>query len=154
MSPLNLGSDIKEGCAGDVSPRLLFAPRQGMRPCIDGGAHQIMPCRVKRDFVDALTAPVMRMQHGRHRIGIEAPLNGLFAPRNFCKCCNMIYYHKSAFASHALDERHVLLKQVVVDERRNLVEHLVSNMTESSFHIKGHRCSNLSFDDALSLQDT
>src|SRR5258708_11511707 len=136
MSPLNLGSDIKEGGGGDVSPRLLFAPRQGMRPCIDGGAHQIMPCGVKRDFVDALTAPVMCMQHGSHRIGIEAPLNGLFAPRNFSKCGNMICYPSSAFASHALNQRRVLHKHVVVDNRRNLVEHLVSNMTESSFHIE------------------
>src|SRR6266851_128655 len=136
MPSLHLRAQVKDDCAGDMSPRLLFAPRQGMCPRIDGGAHQIMPCRVKRDFVNALTAPVMRMQHGSHHIGIEAPLNGLFAPRNLSKRGNMICYPPGAFASHALDERHVLLKQVVVDERRNLVEHLVSNMTESSFHIK------------------
>src|SRR5260370_24676867 len=136
MASLQLRAYKKDGGGGAVRDGLLCAPREGMRPCIDGGAHQIMPCRVKRDFVDALTAPVMRMQHGSHRIGIEAPLNGLFAPRNFSKCGNMICYPSSAFASHALDERHVLLKQVVVDDRTNLVEHLVTNMTESSFHIK------------------
>src|SRR5579859_2613065 len=136
MATLHLRADVKYGGAGYMPARALFTPRQCVRPRVDRGAHQVMPRGMEGDFIDALPGPVKGMQHGRYRVGIEAPLDRLFAACHPSKRGSLLHHPPGPFALHALNQRGVLLKNVIIDQWRNLIKHLVSSMTMSGLYIK------------------
>ena len=66
--------------ARDVGARPVGAPRQRVQFLLDAGAHERVPRGVELDLVAAVAEAVVRVQHRRVLVGLDAPAHRLAAP--------------------------------------------------------------------------
>lgn len=86
---------------------------------------------MKDYLINALAGTTVRVQNWRLCIGVKSPLDRLGAPYNAPKGPQPVEGPARAFPLHALSQRVILLKEIDIDQRRNLVEDLMSRMTGS-----------------------
>ena len=115
-----------------AAPRATWAPGRGSRQgsewssCSTAEPHQLVPGGVELDLVDAVAVAVVGAQLRRVLVGLRAPASmrraaaGDRADRG-----DPLLGPVGALAPHRLDQRPVGLEDVVVDQRRRLVDDLV-----------------------------
>src|SRR5260221_606463 len=71
------------GCGGDwarrMGARARLAPGEGMQTIRHAGGHELVPCRMVLDGVDAVSVAIVRLEHGREGVGVDAPPDGVTA---------------------------------------------------------------------------
>ena len=74
--------------------------------------------------VDAVAVPVVSVEHGRVAVGLDPPAQRL-AAHDLTELAQSVEAPRAALALDALDQRVVLLEEVVALEGRGLVEDLM-----------------------------
>ncbi len=117
---LDLAEQHEERGARDVRSGLPLDPRQGLHVRLEADPEERVPRRVELDLVDPLAVPVMRSQPGRVLVGKPAPVERV-ASEQFAERGDPLLPGLATLAAESLDERRVLLVEVVAGERRRLV---------------------------------
>src|SRR5690242_12235479 len=86
MSSFHLSKKVERCCSCHVASWYLIAPGGGMHSPGNRLLHQMMIGRVKYHCIAAVTIAIMSLQNWFVRIGIETPLDDLFASG---KCANL-----------------------------------------------------------------
>ena len=73
----DLPEHVSPGGAGHVRARFWICPRTRMKTSLEGDFEQLMPGRVKLDFVEPVTVTVECTKLRRELVGIETELHGL-----------------------------------------------------------------------------
>ena len=101
-----------------------FTPRQGMEAMTDGNLHQPVPRGVELDLVDAVAEPIVAVQLRRVGVGQKAPGDGLFGARQPAELGDHVLCPRPALSFEGFAQGKIGLEEVVVDERRWLVQRL------------------------------
>ena len=96
----------------------------------------MMPRGMKGHFIETMTGAIICVQHRRFRIGLEAPLDGLFAGCDVAKRGKLFRCPRGSVALHAFNQRRVRLEHIVVGKRGNLIEHLMRRVTGGNLCIE------------------
>ena len=91
----------------------------------DRAAHQLVPGGMERDLVDPVAEAVVAAQHRRVLVGLLAEPEGRGLAEPGAEPREPGLAPVAALARHRLAQRRVLLEQIVVLERRRLVQDLV-----------------------------
>jgi hypothetical protein len=91
---------------------------------IESNLEQLMPRRVKVDFVDPVTVTVKRTKLRRKSVGVEAKLNGLGLAKPGAQFGQLPFGPACAFAAHRLPQYNVAREHIVRLKRRRLVLNL------------------------------
>src|SRR5258708_29742034 len=105
-----------------MRPRTWLAPREGVEPVADGPLGQPVPGGMELDLVDPVAETIVRPQHRRMGVGLEAPVDRLLRARETPQLADHVGGPRRAFPLEGFAKRRVGLEEVVVDERRWLVE--------------------------------
>ena len=117
---LDLAQQHEQGRPSDVRARLRLDPRQRVHPRLEPEPEQRVPRRVELDLVDALAVAIVRPEPRRMLVREPAPFERLAAER-LAEGGDLLLPGRAALPAQPLDERGVLLVQVVARERRRLV---------------------------------
>jgi hypothetical protein len=88
----------------------------------DRDLHQLVPRRVELDLVDSFAEAVVSAQPRRVRVGLEAPVDGLLRAGERAEVADQVVGPACALALEGFAQRCVRFEEVVVDERRRLVQ--------------------------------
>ena len=121
---LGLRGGQVERRAGGVRGGLRRRPRQRVQLVLRGERDQVVPGAVELDLVDAVAVAVERLQPRRVLVGLEAPADRVRAPGG-ADLARALARPAGALALERLDERDVVLEQIAVSQRRDLVGDLV-----------------------------
>ena len=105
-----------------------IGPRKGVDAEPDAGAHQLVPGGVELDLVDAVSEAVMGNERGLVLVRLAAPFTGLRGAGERADLRDPVLGPVAALAPKRLDENAVRLEDVVVLERRGLVQNLVGGV--------------------------
>jgi hypothetical protein len=73
-----LRGEEEEGGASGVGAKARLDPGKTVKAMFDGSAHEMMPGRVKDDFIAAVAEAIMSFKDRLVFVGIEAPALRLF----------------------------------------------------------------------------
>ncbi len=113
-------SSPRHVCAG-----LKFGPGQARKAVLDSEAHQLVPGGVEFNFVGPVTESVVGVKHGRILVGLESPADGLFGAGQPAELLELRRGPSSALALESCGQNNVGSEQIVVHQRRRLVQNLV-----------------------------
>jgi hypothetical protein len=119
-SRLDLAEQREEGGACYVRAGSRVDPRQRLEAGVEAEPQQRVPGRVELDLVDPLAVAVVRLQARRVLVREPAPFERLAAER-CAERGDLVLPGAATLAAHRLDERSILLVEVVRRERRRLV---------------------------------
>src|SRR5256884_9479357 len=102
-----------------AGPRL--APRQRVEAMPYRHSHELVPCRMELDLVDAVAEAVVGAQLRRVGVGLEAPVDRLLRAGERAEVADQLLSPGGALTLERLAQGRVGFEQVVVDERRRLV---------------------------------
>src|ERR1700730_2038388 len=122
MAAFALRPDVECGRACRVCARTRLAPWKRMEPVADRNFHQPVPGWMELDLVDPVAETIVRAQHRRVGVGLEAPVDRLLRTRKTAQLANHVLGPRPSFPLERLAQRRVGFEQVVVDERWRLVE--------------------------------
>ena len=131
VSPFDLRPHVERGRARGVGAGARFAPGQRVEAVADGDLHQPVPRGVELDLVDAVAEAIVGAQLRRVGVGLESPGKGLFGAGEAAQLEHHVLRPGAALPFEGLAQRAAGLEQVVVDERRRLIQRSV------------HRCNRL-----------
>ena len=129
MAGLVLGdARIASAARATCAPGRGHSPRQIVDPLLDRQPHEAVPCRMKFDFVPPTPVAIVSAEHRRVFVRQRAPLDRFGAPGHAAECLELRARPSGAFARHRLAQRTVGGKQVVVRQRRRLIQNFIDHV--------------------------
>src|SRR5450432_1433831 len=122
MAAINLREKIQRSRAGHITYRSSIGPGGSMDTIRDGTLHNVMIGRMVCYLIDTLAKAIMSMQNWLKCIGIKARLYHVAASgkrANFIEGCEC---PTSPFALNTFNQGGVLSKNIVINQRRGLIE--------------------------------
>jgi hypothetical protein len=114
-----------------MSARPVVGPRRPGQPFADRDRHQPVPRGVEVDLVDAMPVPIMGLQPRLVAVGLVGPALRFGRARQPAEPVEVAGRPRRALALDGRQQRRVG-RDVVVDQRRRLIEHLVRHEPEST----------------------
>jgi hypothetical protein len=105
-----------------------LAPGQGVQAPTHRRRHQLVPGGMERHLIDAVAIAIMGVQRRRILVRREAPADSLRrsrAPPNFAQPCRR---PARALTRHAFAQWRIRREEIVIHQRRRLVQHLVRGL--------------------------
>ena len=124
VTALRLTHRHERGGARNMAAGPLLRPGQRVQSVRDGDVHQLVPGGVELHLVDAVAVAVVGAQLGRVLVRLPAPLDRL-AAGDLAHRADLRLGPAATLAVQRLDQRAVLLEDVVRLQRRDLVDHLM-----------------------------
>ncbi len=88
----------------------------------DGHLHQPVPRGMELDLIDPVAETIVGPQHGRVGVGLKPPVDRLLRTGETAQLADHVLCPRATFPLERLAQRRVRLEEVVVDERRRLIE--------------------------------
>jgi hypothetical protein len=130
VTGFHLRRDVEERGPRDVRPWSGLAPGERVALLGDGELEELVPRRVELHFVDPVPEAVVRAEDRRIGVRLSAPDDRLAAGQG-PEAVRSRLRPATSLAPERLDEGPVLPEEVVVRQRRRLVQHLVRRATEA-----------------------
>ena len=92
-----------------------------MKTGIESNLEQLMPGRVKVDFVEPMAVAIKRTKLRRKLVGVEAKLDGFGLAKLGAQFGQLPFGPACAFAAHRVSQYDVAREHIVRLERRRLV---------------------------------
>ena len=126
VSSFVFGSQQHERRPSHVRALLRLDPRQTGQAVLDGKAHQGMPRGVEFYFINAMSKPVMCVQHRRILVGLESPADSFFGAGQPAKFFETRPRPAGALPRQSFHQHVIRFEEIVVRERWGLIHHRVS----------------------------
>jgi hypothetical protein len=114
-----------ENGTNDVGARPRVGPRQRVVSVSNADSHQLVPSRVKLNLVQAVAEPIVSVERWRVTVCQFSKPQGLGASHERAEFADFRFGPFAPFSSQCFLQRHVVGEQVVVFQRRGLIEDLV-----------------------------